>query len=51
MKKTGFSTSGYKGGRRGLTVPSTGKVSQGGKFITRNQQYRNVRRGLGMSAG
>lgn len=50
-KRTGFSTSNYRGGRRGLTIPGTGRVSQGGKFITRNQQYRNIRAGLGMSSG
>nr|DAQ19230.1 MAG TPA: hypothetical protein [Caudoviricetes sp.]DAQ59845.1 MAG TPA: hypothetical protein [Caudoviricetes sp.]DAZ66456.1 MAG TPA: hypothetical protein [Caudoviricetes sp.] len=34
-----------------MTVPGTNRVSQGGRFITRNQQYRNVRAGLGMSSG
>ena len=47
---TTFSTSGYGGGRKGLTT-ANGKTSQGGRFITRNQQYRNVRTGLGLSGG
>ena len=46
-----FSTGGYRGGRRGLTDPATGRTSQGGRFITRRQQYYNVRKGLGMSGG
>nr|DAV89737.1 MAG TPA: hypothetical protein [Caudoviricetes sp.] len=32
-------------------MPGTGRTSNGGRFITRRQQYGNIRRGLGMSGG
>lgn len=48
---TVFSTSDYKGGRRGLTDPTTGKTSHGGRFISRRQQYYNIRVALGLSGG
>ena len=44
----------YSGGRQGATqVNADGTKSQsyGGKMISRNQRYRDVRRALGMSAG
>lgn len=44
----------YAGGRQGATqVNADGTKSQsyGGKMISRNQRYRDVRRALGMSAG
>nr|DAH02489.1 MAG TPA: hypothetical protein [Caudoviricetes sp.]DAJ55638.1 MAG TPA: hypothetical protein [Caudoviricetes sp.]DAM72521.1 MAG TPA: hypothetical protein [Caudoviricetes sp.]DAZ04589.1 MAG TPA: hypothetical protein [Caudoviricetes sp.] len=34
-----------------MTDPNTGRTSQGGRYITRRQQYYNVRTGLGMSGG
>lgn len=49
-KRTTFSTSGYGGGRKGLTKEGGG-LSQGGRFISRRQQYYNVRVGLGLSGG
>lgn len=48
---TSFSTSNYRGGRRGLTNPSTGRASGGGKFMSRRGVYGQVRRSLGMSGG
>ena len=50
-RRTTFATGGYRGGRRGLTISSSGKLSQGGRFINRRQQYYNVRVGLGLSGG
>ena len=47
---TTFSPSGYGGGRKGLTTANA-KTSQGGRFITRDQQYSNGRTGLGLSGG
>ena len=44
MPKTTYSTSNYRGGRRGLT-------GDNGQFRTRNQVYRQIRQGLGLSAG
>ena len=44
MIRTTNSTSGYRGGRRGLS-------GDNGRYITRNQLYRQVRQGLGLSAG
>ena len=49
-QNTTFATSSYGGGSKGLTT-ANGKTSQGGKFISRRQQYGNVRRGLGLSGG
>lgn len=50
-KRTTFATGGYSGGRRGLTIAGSGKLSQGGRFINRRQQYYNIRVGLGLSGG
>lgn len=50
-QRTTYASSGYRGGRRGLTDPSTGRTAQGGRFISRRQQYYNVRVGLGLSGG
>lgn len=44
----------YNGGRRGFTqvnADGTKKGSYGGRLISRNQQYRDIRAGLGLSAG
>lgn len=51
VQRTSFSTSGYRGGRHGLTDPTTGKTSHGGRYISRRQQYYNVRVGFGLSGG
>ena len=48
---TTFATSNYRGGRQGLTVKDTGKLSQKGRYISRRQQYYNVRVGLGLAGG
>nr|DAE18031.1 MAG TPA: hypothetical protein [Siphoviridae sp. ctr8v12] len=34
-----------------MTDPTTRRLSQGGRYITRRQQYGNIRRGLGLSGG
>ena len=44
MPRTTFSTSNYRGGRRGLS-------GDNGQFRSRNQAYRQVRAGLGLSTG
>ena len=48
---TTFSTSKYSGGRRGLTNPSTGRASGGGKFMSRRGVYGQVRSAMGMNGG
>ena len=51
-QRSTYATSSYRGGRQGFTVPgSGGKLSNGGKYITRRQTYYNVRTGLGLSGG
>ena len=50
-KVTTFATSGYRGGQRAATDPKTGKVGRGGKFITHDQRYRDMRAAFGMSTG
>lgn len=45
------STGGYRGGRRAASVESGGKAGHGGKFISRNQRYRDLRASLGLSTG
>lgn len=50
-QRTTFSTSGYRGGRQGLTDPRTGGLSRGGRYLSRNQVYRQVRVGLGLAGG
>ena len=50
VQRTTFATSGFRGGRQGLTRPEGG-LSQGGRYISRRQQYYNVRTGLGLSGG
>lgn len=51
INRTTNATSGYQGGRQGLTDPATGKLSHGGKYRNRNQIYRDIRGGLGLSSG
>ena len=48
---TTYSTSKYSGGRRGLTDSSTGRVSGGGKFMSRRAVYGQVRSAMGMNGG
>ena len=38
-------------GRQGFTDPRSGRLSHGGRMVTRNQKYRDIRRGFGLSAG
>ncbi len=38
-------------GRQGFSKGSGGKLSHGGKFLTRRQKYGEVRRGFGLSGG
>nr|DAI03477.1 MAG TPA: hypothetical protein [Caudoviricetes sp.] len=47
-KVTVFATSGYSGGRRGATDPSTGKTSHGGRYITREQRRADLRAAFGV---
>ncbi|MCH3993032.1 MAG: hypothetical protein LKH27_08140 [Prevotella sp.] len=48
---TAYSTSNYRGGRRGLTDSTTGRVSNNGRYMSRRGVYGQVRRSLGMSGG
>lgn len=45
-RRTTYSTGGYSTNRRGLTNQDTGRLSQNGRNITRETQYRNVRRAI-----
>jgi hypothetical protein len=47
-KVTLFATSGYSGGRRGATDPSTGKTSHGGRYISREQRRADLRSAFGV---
>ena len=50
--RTNVSTSRYRSpSRRALSTSSGGPLGRGGRFVTRNQQYRDIRRGLGLSGG
>lgn len=51
MPTTTNSTGGYRAGRRAASTESGGALGRGGKFITRQQRYRDLRRSLGLSAG
>lgn len=44
MIRTTNSSSGYRGGRRGLS-------GDNGRYVSRNQLYRQVRAGFGLSTG
>ena len=44
MRRTIYSTSNYRGGRRGLS-------GDNGQFRSRRQVYQQVRAGLGLSTG
>ena len=37
--------------RQGLTDPNTGRLSNGGRIMSRQAKYRQVRAGLGLSTG
>lgn len=43
-----FATSGYSGGRQGATDPSTGRISRGGRYITREQRRADLRAAFGV---
>ncbi len=51
VQRTGFSTSKYRGGRKALTDARTGSAGRGNQYVSRRQQYYDIRRGLGMSGG
>lgn len=51
VQRTGYSTSAYRGGRKAFTDTTTGSAGRGNKYVSRRQQYYDVRRGLGMSGG
>lgn len=51
IQRTGYSTSKYRGGRKALTDKTTGSAGRGNRYVSRRQQYYDVRRGLGMSGG
>lgn len=51
IQRTGYSTSEYRGGRKALTDKTTGRAGRGNRYVSRRQQYYDVRRGLGMSGG
>ena len=40
----------YRGGSQGPSTERGGRLSYGGRVISRNERYRNIRRALGMSA-
>jgi len=41
----------YKGGQQGFSTESGGKVSNSGRLMSHTERLREVRRGLGLSAG
>ena len=51
VHRTGFSTSKYRGGRKALTDTRTGSAGRGNQYVSRRQQYYDIRRGLGMNGG
>lgn len=51
IQRTGFSTSEYRGGRKAFTDKATGSAGRGNRYVSRRQQYYDIRRGLGMSGG
>lgn len=50
-QRTTFSSSNYRGGRLGLSNSRGGTISRGGRYISRDTLYRDIRRGLGLSGG
>jgi hypothetical protein len=51
MNRTTFTTSGYRGGRQAMSTSMGGKLGRDGKYISRRQQYGDVRKGLGLNGG
>lgn len=51
VQSTTFASSNYTGGRKGLSTESGGKLSAGGKFVSRRQKYYQVRTGFGLAGG
>lgn len=51
IQRTGFSTSSYRGGRKAMTDQRTGSAGRGNRYISRRQQYYDIRVGLGLSGG
>ena len=47
-----FSTAGYKSNsRKGLSTSSGGPLSHNGRYVSRRQQYYDVRVALGLAGG
>jgi len=51
MPTTTYSTGGYRTGMRAASTKSGGPSGRGGRFISRQQRYRDLRLSLGLSAG
>ena len=51
VQSTTFASSNYTGGRKGLSTESRGKLSAGGRFVSRRQKYYQVRTGFGLAGG
>lgn len=51
IQRTGYSTSEYRGGRKALTDKATGSAGRGNRYVSRRQQYYDIRVGLGLSGG
>ena len=51
VQRTGFSTSEYRGSRKALTDTRTGSAGRGNQYVSRRQQYYDIRVGLGLSGG
>lgn len=50
-KQTQFSTSNYKGARKSASTSSGGKIGNEGKFVSRDQRRRDMRRAFGLAGG
>nr|DAG47262.1 MAG TPA: hypothetical protein [Caudoviricetes sp.] len=46
-----YSTSNYRGGRRGLSTSSGGAVSRGGRYVSRDTVRRDLRVSFGLTSG
>jgi len=51
VQRTTYSSSEYSGGRKGFSTESGGKLSKGGRYVSRRQKYYQVRVGLGLAGG
>lgn len=46
-----FRGQGYRGGTQAATDANTGRLGYGGRMISRNRRYRDIRIAMGLSAG